>query len=54
LPDVSQGFVGLLERCESEPEPPEACVQTIVPSGRNAIITVKIDGGLPGDPWIGP
>lgn len=51
LPDGSHGFIGLLERCESFPEPPEACVQSIVANGPNTVVTVRIDAGLDGDPW---
>ncbi len=51
LPDGSSGFVGLLEHCESFPEPPEACVQSIVADGPNTVISVRIDAGLEGDPW---
>ncbi len=58
LPDGSSGFVGLLEHCESFPEPPEACVASItgvpdpsISSGQNTVATIRIDAGLPGDPW---
>ena len=51
LPDGTSGFVGLLERCESFSEPPEACVKSIVADGPNTVVTVRIDAGLPGDPW---
>jgi hypothetical protein len=51
LPDGSPGFIGLLEHCESFSEGPEACVQSIVASGPNTVLTVRIDAGLPGDPW---
>lgn len=51
LPDGSPGFVGPLEHCESFPEPPEACVKSIVASGQNTLVTVRIDAGLEGDPW---
>jgi hypothetical protein len=54
LPDGTHGFVGLLETCEPGPESPEACVQSIVPSEDGAVITIRIDGGLDGDPWFGP
>jgi hypothetical protein len=51
LPDGAPGYVGLLEHCESFPEPPEACVQSIVGAGRDTVVTIRIDAGLPGDPW---
>jgi len=51
LPDGTAGFIGLLERCESFPEPPEACVQSIAADGANTLVTVRIDAGLSGDPW---
>jgi hypothetical protein len=53
LPDGSQGNVGLLERCESFSESPEACVRSIAPSGNDTVIIVRIDAGLSGDPFIG-
>ncbi len=51
LPDGAPGFIGLLERCETFAEPPEACVQSIVAAGPNTVVTVRIDAGLEGDPW---
>jgi hypothetical protein len=53
LPDLTPGFVGLLERCESFSESPEACVQSIARSGNDTIATVRIDAGLSGDPFVG-
>lgn len=58
LPDGSSGYIGLLENCESYPEGPEACVQSIVgvrdasaPCKEDTVATIRIDAGLSGDPW---